>query len=203
MALHPTDQLVHPRVASTRSVGLWLLLTSLVGAVASGLLMYERIQLWRDADHTTACDINPWVSCGLVMDSWQASTFGFPNIFLGVIGFPLAIMVAVTILGRVQLPRWYWVGLQAGVTFALIFSVWLWTQAVFVIGALCPYCMVVWAAVIPMFVVVTARNIASGALAVGPGVQRLSADWWWVVIVLIYLVVLASITMQFPQVFTG
>lgn len=203
MALHPTEQLIRPGVASTRSVGLWLLLTSLIGAVASGLLMYERIQLWRDADYTTACDINPWVSCGLVMDSWQASSFGFPNIFLGVIGFPMAILVAVTILGRVPLPRWYWLGLQAGVTFALAFCIWLWSQAVFVIGALCPYCMVVWAAVIPMFVIVTARNIATGALPAGPGLKKLSADWWWVSIVLIYLVVVASIIVQFPQIFTA
>lgn len=203
MAPHRTDQLIRPRVASTRSVGVWLLLTSIVAAVASGLLMYERIQLWRDADYTTACDINPWVSCGLVMDSWQASSFGFPNIFLGVVGFPLAILVAVTILGRVPLPRWYWLGLQAGVTFALGFCIWLWSQAVFVIGALCPYCMVVWAAVIPMFVIVTARNIATGALPVGPGLQKISADWWWVAIVLIYLVVVGSIILQFPQAFTG
>ncbi|EXF24938.1 membrane protein [Nesterenkonia sp. AN1] len=203
MALYPTEQLIRPHIAGTRSVGLWLLLTSVVGAVASGLLMHERIQLWQDADYTTACDINPWVSCGLVMDSWQASSFGFPNIFLGVIGFPMAILVAVTILGRVQLPRWYWIGLQAGVSFAMLFCIWLWSQAVFVIGALCPYCMVVWAAVIPMFVIVTTRNIATGVLPVGPGLKKLSADWWWVVIVLIYLVVAGSIIVQFPQVFTG
>ncbi len=86
---------------------------------------------------------------------------------------------------------------------ALAFCIWLWSQAVFVIGALCPYCMVVWAAVIPMFVIVTARNIATGALPAGPGLQKFSADWWWVFIVLIYLVVLGSIIVQFPQAFTG
>ncbi|GAA1144085.1 vitamin K epoxide reductase family protein [Nesterenkonia lutea] len=203
MAVHPADQRTQPRIASPRGVGVWLLLTAAVGAVASMLLMRERIELWRDTDYTTACDINPWVSCGLVMDSWQASTFGFPNIFLGVVGFPLAMLVAVTILGRVQLPRWYWLGLQAGVTFALAFCIWLWSQAVYSIGVLCPYCMVVWAAVIPMFVVVTAGNIANGAIPAGPGLRRISADWWWVIIVLIYLVVAASIIVAFPNAFIG
>ncbi|MGJ9426085.1 vitamin K epoxide reductase family protein [Nesterenkonia halotolerans] len=203
MALHPADQRTQPRITSSPALGLWLLVTAAIGAVASLLLMRERIALWQDADYTTACDINPWVSCGLVMDSWQASTFGFPNIFLGVGGFPLAILVAVTILARVPLPRWYWLGLQAGVTFAFGFCIWLWSQAVYSIGALCPYCMVVWAAVVPMFIVVTKSNIASGAIPAGPGLRKISADWWWVAIVLIYLVVLASIIVQFPNAFTG
>lgn len=28
---------------------------------------------------------------------------------------------------------------------------WLWTQSTFVIGVLCPYCMVAWAAMVPLF----------------------------------------------------
>jgi len=201
MAVNTADQRIQPRVASTPAVGLWLLLTSVIGGAASLLLLNERIKLWQDADYTTACDINPWVSCGLVMDSWQASTFGFPNIFLGVIGFPLAILVAVTILARVQLPAWYWIGLQAGVTFAFAFCIWLWSQAVYSIGALCPYCMVVWAAVIPMFVIVTTRNISTGVIPVGEGLRKFTGDWWWVAIVLIYLAVLGSIIVQFPNAF--
>ena len=184
---------------SDRNMGMWMLITGLIGAVASFLLLYERIQLWRDADHSTACDINPWVSCGQVMESWQASTFGFPNIFVGVVGFPLVMAIGVGLSGGVRHPRWYWHGLQAGVLFALGFCVWLWSQAVYVIDALCPYCMVVWAAVIPLAVVVTARNIIHGVLPSSEGLRRFAADWWWVVMVLLYLLVVVSIVLQFPQ----
>lgn len=191
-----------PRPFSARSMGVWLLATGFVGAVASFLLLYERIQLWQDAEHSTACDINPWVSCGEVMESWQASTFGFPNIFLGVVAFPLVMAIGVGLIGGVRHPRWYWGGLQAGVLFALGFCIWLWSHAVYVIGALCPYCMIVWAAVIPLTVVVTARNIIHRVVPASEALRRIAADWWWVAMVLLFLVVVGSIVLQFPQMLT-
>lgn len=191
-----------PRWAGRTGFGLWLLVTGLVGAAASFLLLYERVQLWNDPDHVTACDVNPWVSCGEVMQSWQASTFGFPNIFIGVVAFPVLIAVAVSLLAGGRFPKWYYAGLQAGVVFAFGFCVWLWASAVFVIGVLCPYCMIVWSAVIPLFVVTTARNIIHGVIPASAGVKKLAADWWWVGIVVIYLLVFASIMINFPYAFT-
>ncbi|OSM43921.1 hypothetical protein BCY76_005035 [Nesterenkonia sp. PF2B19] len=184
---------------SRPAVGLWLVITGLVGAVASFLLLYERIQLWQDAEHSTACDINPWVSCGEVMNSWQAATFGFPNIFIGVVGFPVVIAIGITLWAGLRPPHWYWSGLQAGVLFAFGFCVWLWSQAVYAIGALCPYCMIVWAAVIPLTVAVTARNILAGVIPASEALRRLTADWWWVVMVLLYLLVAVSIVLELPQ----
>lgn len=183
--------------------GFWLLLTALVGAVATGLLLYERVQLWNDPEHSTACDISPWVSCGQVMESWQASTFGFPNIFIGVVAFPVLIAVAVTVLTGLRLPRWYHLGLQLGVTFAFGFCVWLWFNAVYVIEVLCPYCMVVWAAVIPLFFVTTARNILTGVIPAPAGLRKAVSGWWWVAVILVYLLVFASIMMHFSYVFTS
>lgn len=188
-----------PGAFSRSGLGLWLVITGIVGAVASFLLLYERIQLWQDAEHSTACDINPWVSCGEVMNSWQASTFGFPNIFLGVVAFPVVIAIGITLWAGLRPPRWYWAGLQAGVLFAFGFCVWLWSQAVYVIGSLCPYCMVVWAAVIPLTVAVTARNILAGVIPASDALRRLTADWWWVVLVLMYLLVAVSIVIELPQ----
>lgn len=197
----PTGSGAH--LARDRGLGLWLVITGLVAAIGSFMLLYERVLLWQDPDHVTGCDISPWVSCGQVMESWQASTFGFPNIFLGVVGFPLIIAIGIGLLGGVRLPRWYWGGLQAGVLFALGFCVWLWSQAVFVIGALCPYCMVVWAAVIPLAVVVTARNILHGVIPGSEALRRATEGWWWVVILLLYIAAIASIVLNFPQIFSA
>lgn len=186
-----------------RAYGGWLLVSGIIGAVASFLLLYERVQLWGDPDHVTACDMNPWVSCGEVMNSWQAATFGFPNIFLGVVAFPVLIAVAITVLTGVRLPRWYHLGLQAGATFAFGFCVWLWYSAVFTIQVLCPYCMIVWTGVIPLFVVVTARNIMTGTIPAPERLKELTAAWWWAVIVLIFLGVFASIFANFHWAFLG
>lgn len=192
-----------PAFARPRGFALWLLVTALVGAAASFMLLYERVLLWNDPEHVAACDVNPWVSCGEVMQSWQAATFGFPNIFIGVIGFPLLVGVAISLLavgGR--MPSWYYLGLQAGVTFAFGFIVWLWYSASYSIGVLCPYCIVVWAAVIPLFVAVTARNMIHGVLPASHRLKSIAADWWWVVVVVIYLLVFVSIVLNFTEAFT-
>lgn len=190
-----------PAFARPAGFVLWLLITGAVGAVASFLLLYERVQLWNNTDHVTACDVNPWVSCGAVMESWQAATFGFPNIFIGVVAFPLLIGVAVSLWAG-RMPGWYYLGLQAGAVFAFGFITWLWYSAVFSIGVLCPYCMIVWAAVIPFFVVTTARNIVHGVIPASAGLKRAARDWWWVAIVVIYLLVFASILLNFTEAFT-
>lgn len=188
-----------PPVFGLRAMAIWLIGTGLLGAVASFLLLFERIRLWQDPEYSTACDINPWVSCGEVMESWQASTFGFPNIFIGIVGFPVIVAIGVTLLGGLRPHRWYWAGLQGGVLFAFGFSVWLWSQAVYTIGSLCPYCMIAWAAVIPMTVAVTARNILAGVIPASEGLRRITADWWWVAMVLLYLLVAVSILVELPQ----
>ena len=68
------------------------------------------------------------------------------------------------ILAGARFARWYWLGLQAGVTLGFAFVVWLWSQALYAIHILCPFCMVVWAAMIPLFVWVTVRNITHGVI---------------------------------------
>ncbi len=113
------------------------------------------------------------------------------------------VLVAVTILAGAKLPRWYHWGVQAGATFAFGFCIWLWYSAVYVIGVLCPYCMVVWSAVIPLFVVVTTRNILTGVISVPPRVRELTAAWWWALVALVFLGAFASIVIQFSWAFTG
>ena len=53
---------------------------------------------------------------------------------------------------------------------------WLVFQSLYRIGALCPYCMVVWAVTIPLLVVVS--SIAAGP-ATSHGVIRLLHTWRW------------------------
>ena len=79
--------------------------------------------------------------------------------FIGIVAFAVIITVGMALLSGATFARWYWLGLQAGVTLGFAFVVWLWSQALYAIHILCPFCMVVWAAMIPLFVWVTIRNI--------------------------------------------
>ena len=76
------------------------------------------------------------------------------------------------VLARRQssLPRWYWVGLAVGTLLGAVFVHWLIFQSLYRIGALCPYCMVVWAVTIPLLVVVSSialRPLAGNAVCAG------------------------------------
>ena len=149
-----------------RPLGWLLVITGVVGWLASGTLVLEKLEVLKDPNHTTVCDVNPWISCGQVMQTWQSSLFGFPNMFIGIVAFAIIITSGNGLLAGATFARWYWLGLQAGVTLGFAFVVWLWSQALYVIHILCPFCMVVWAAMIPLFVWVTIRNISAGVIPV-------------------------------------
>ncbi len=58
----------------------------------------------------------------------------------------MATTLGVLLLSRTPLPRWVRLGWQVGITLGFVFVCWLNSQSLYVIGALCPYCMVAWAA---------------------------------------------------------
>ncbi|GHD01903.1 vitamin K epoxide reductase family protein [Zhihengliuella salsuginis] len=199
-----TVQAPESRSSSTgKSFGWLLAITGTVAWLASITLVLERLELYKDPDHVTSCDINPWVSCGAVMQEWQAALFGFPNPFIGVVGFAVVMTIGVSLVAGARFPRWYWVGTQIGVTLAFVFIVWLWSQAVYSIHILCLYCMVVWAMMIPIFVYTTARNMAAGLFGGPERVRRAARDWAWVVTTGLILLVAASVLISFSGVFFG
>lgn len=177
-----------------------LILGGLVGLIASAVLLIERIRVGEDSDYVPTCSINPIISCGSIMESAQASLLGFPNPIIGVAAFPVVVATGAALLGGARLPRWYWLGLQAGVTAALGLVAWLAFQSLYRIGALCPYCMVVWVVVIPTFWYVTLRNLASGAFgqkaASAPGTTVIR-EWHAPVLLAAYLLVGVLITVRF------
>ncbi|MGV0108953.1 vitamin K epoxide reductase family protein [Arthrobacter sp. CP30] len=191
-----------PVFAQRVPFGAMLIITGITGWVAAGILILEKLELYRDPDHVTSCDINPWVSCGQVMETWQSELFGFPNPFIGLVGFSIIITTGMALLAGARLARWYWLGLQVGVTLGAVFAVWLWSQALFDIYILCLYCMIVWAAMIPLVILTTLRNLAQGVIPAPAGLTRWLTDWVGPIIALTYIAVAASVFFRFLHVFT-
>jgi len=174
-------------------------ITGAIALLAATILTVDKITLLQaKVDGTEAslnCDISAWVSCSGVMESDQAAAFGFANSIIGVIGFAMVLAFGVSLLAGVQLPRWMWAGLQAGVLFGIGFVTWLQTQSIFVLELLCPWCMVVWAMMIPLFVLVTAHNLR--LFAPTAVITRVISNWTALIIALWYLVIIAAIWFQF------
>ena len=136
------------------------------------------------------------MSCGGVINTDQASAFGFPNPIIGVAGFAIVVTLGVLMLARVQLPTFIWGGLQAGVLFGIGFVTWLQTRAS-MNRKLCPWCMVVWAVMIPIFIWVTARNLR--AYAPNNPVSRFVGDWTLLINILWYVAVISAIWFKFGE----
>ncbi|MGH3352008.1 MAG: vitamin K epoxide reductase family protein [Nocardioides sp.] len=181
-------------------IGWGLLLSGSIGLIAAAVLLVERFKLAQDSSYTPVCSLNPVLSCGSVMQSAQAAVLGFPNPLIGVATFPVLITTGAAILAGARFRRWFWLGLQAGVTAGLAFILWLIFQSLYRIGALCPYCMVVWSVVIPIFWYVTLHNLRRGIFgerATRSASTRIAIQWHAPILLAAFLVVLALITVRF------
>jgi uncharacterized membrane protein len=172
----------------------WVLIAGVVGLAAALTLTVEKIEILINPDYVPSCSINPVLSCGSVMITPQASAFGFPNPLIGIVSFTVVVVTGVLAVAKVRLPRWYWGGLAIGTLLGVGFIHWLIFQSLYRIGALCPYCMVVWAVTIPLLVVVS-------SIALQPqlenGVARFIYQWRWSLVTLWFTALILMILVRF------
>jgi len=176
-----------------------MLFSALISLTASFVLSVEALALAADPSAELSCDINSVVSCGTVGLSWQASLLGFPNAFLGLIAESVVITIAVASLGGVRFPRWFMFSAQVVYTIGLVFAYWLFQQSMMVIGALCPWCLLVTLSTTLVFATLTHFNIREGNLYLPPRAQRSAREFVDadndVIVVAAWLVVLVALVL--------
>jgi uncharacterized membrane protein len=158
-----------------RHTNAWIYGTMLVSAAlsltASFVLSVDAVRLAADPQTALSCNVNAVISCGTVATSWQASLFGFPNAFLGLVAEPVVITIAVASLGGVRFPRWFMFTAQIVYTIGVLFAYWLFYQSMFDIGALCPWCLLVTVSTTLVFATLTHVNIRDNNLPLPPRTQ--------------------------------
>lgn len=170
----------------------WLLLLGgTVGFWASSVLTIDKINLLQNPNYISNCDINSIFSCGEIVNTAQASVFGFPNPLIGIATYAVLITLGLLLIKNVELPKWVLQGVVVGSFLATIFVTWLAYQSIFVIGALCAYCIVAWGMTLPIFSLATrdlmrtSKNQLLVNLSGLMGIFLLA--WAIVVIALIYI----------------
>lgn len=173
------------KVTHTRWPYVEMLVSSLIGLVASLVLSIEAITLAANPNAIFSCDISAKVSCSVVGTSWQANLFGFPNSFLGLIAEPVVITLAVAALGGTRFPKWFMNLALAVYGIGLAFAVWLFIQAYFVIGSLCPWCLLITVTTTTVFIAMTrvclldnTVNLPARAHAAVTRWLRIGVDIW-------------------------
>ncbi|OLT50122.1 vitamin K epoxide reductase [Cellulosimicrobium sp. CUA-896] len=120
-----------------------MLVFALLSLVAAFVLSDDAVRLAADPTATLSCDVNTVLSCGTVARSWQAQLFGFPNAFLGLVAEPVVVTTAVAALGGTRFPRGFLLAAQCVSGLGVVLAYWLLAQSMWVIGALCPWCLLV------------------------------------------------------------
>lgn len=185
----------------------WVILFSgIIGLLAAFTLTQDKIAILSDPNYVPSCNINPVLSCGSVIVTEQASVFGFPNPIIGLISFSVVITLAVLLISRVVLPGWVWLGLNLGALLGMVFAGWLIFQSLYVIGALCPWCMVAWTGTILIFWLTTAENAKAGRFtrSGNPGVvSDVFASLRWVLTGSTFVVIIGLIFINWMDFWLG
>ncbi|WP_134322568.1 vitamin K epoxide reductase family protein [Cumulibacter soli] len=187
-----------------RSLGWILVVGGVLSFIASFILSAERVEMLKDPNYMPTCSINDVLKCSTVMGSSQGELFGFPNPFIGLAAFPIVILSGALALSSARVPSWFWRWLLVGSTYGIVLVGWLIFQSLYEIRALCPYCMVVWACVIPIFWRTLGFTLADGHF--GPnvaaaGISRFLGRFWWLLTLISYAAVTTMVLIAFRYAF--
>lgn len=131
-------------VERTRVLTFGIMLLGGVAALAAAfVLTLEKFHLYEDPDAILSCSINIVLNCTTVMQTWQSSVFGFPNMVIGLMAYSVVVTMALAGLVGVKFPRWWLIKANIGFLLGLIFAYWLFFQSVYDIQVLCPWCLIV------------------------------------------------------------
>jgi len=172
------------------SLAIVLIVTGAVGWYAALALTLDKLAVLANPEADLDCNFSVIVQCGKNLGSWQGAILGFPNPIIGLGGFVAPIAVGVALLAGATFARWFWIAFNVGVAGAFAFCLWLAYQSIFNLGTLCPWCMLVWSMVIPMFWALTLFNAREGHF--GSGLVRLGDRLYgWVPVITLagYLII--------------
>lgn len=126
--------------------GLWVAGGGALSLLAAMMLTLEAYWRALEPEKTFMCDVNEKLSCSAVADSWQAQLIHLPegpvpNAVLGIMAFTVITVLGVVYACRFKAPTWFNWCFRIGVFTCLVFSTWLLQQSMFVIKAMCPWCL--------------------------------------------------------------
>lgn len=159
----------------------WIFASMLVGALLSLLaafvLSVDAIEVAKNPEAKLSCSVNLVVNCATVAAHPTSRMFGFPNPFLGLMTEPIVITVAIAGLAGVKFPRLFMFVAQIFYTLGLLFALTLLYISVFIIGALCPWCLLVTLTTILVWFAITRYNIREDNLYLSKNVSKRLHAW--------------------------
>lgn len=149
-----------------------MLAFGIVGLLASFVLSVEKVHLLENPNAVLTCSINLVLNCAGVMNTWQSAVFGFPNMYIGLMGFSVVITVAVMGLVGNRFSRGFLRAAQVGYTLGIVFAYWLFFQSLYAIQILCPWCLIVTTSTTIIFATITTYNLRNNVFSLAKSADR-------------------------------
>lgn len=154
-----------------------MLIGSILSLIASFVLSVEAVELAKNPDAALSCNVNAVLNCATVNNHPSGALFGFPNSFLGLMAEPIVITVAIAGLAGVAFPRLFMFVAQIGYSLGFVFALHLFSVSFFVIGALCPWCLLVTLTTTLVWFAITRYNIRENNLFLPKHLQKTLRGW--------------------------
>jgi len=184
----------------------WIFFSMLIGAIfsliAAFVLSVESFHLAKNPDADLSCSVNVVINCATVAKHPSAEMLGFPNSFFGLMAEPIVITVAIAGLAGIAFPRRFMFWAQLGYTAGLIYALVLFYISMFIIGALCPWCLLVTASTLLVWFSITRYNIRENNLYLPKKLQKaatkfIEKDYDKLVLMSIIVVFVAGILIKY------
>jgi uncharacterized membrane protein len=181
-----------------------IFLFSLLGLYASFTLSIETLVLAENANLPLACDLNSVFNCGGVMRTGEAKVFGFPNPFLGLVGYAAMATMAFLMIFNDSFPKYIKKLFLLFGFGAFLFSYWLILTSVYKIGILCPYCILSCLSATNIFFALIIYNLKENTFSVNENTNSiiqsiLTKGWYIPIVVLWYFVIISLIILRFSS----
>jgi uncharacterized membrane protein len=144
-----------------------MLVGGVLGVIAAGWQLVERIAYADGTNDGSLCEINSVISCNSIFTHWQSSALGVPNTLISLPVFALLASAGLAGLLGSRLSRSYLATLFGLTVFMAAFMTWYMQQSAFAIGALCLFCTVGAASLITVGIGLTRVVDAERALGNG------------------------------------
>jgi len=123
-------------------------IASVIGFIASFLQMIEKVELLKNPHAVLTCNINAIFSCTNILNAWQSSVFGFPNSLMCIAFFAMTMALGLVGWTGGSMNKKLRLTFQGFALFFIGFGFWYLWQSIFIVGALCIFCIFCYAAVL-------------------------------------------------------
>lgn len=179
-----------------------MLIGAILSLIAAFVLSVEAMELLKNPNASLSCSVNAIINCASVAKHPSAQLLGFPNGFLGMVAEPVVITVAIAGLAGVKFPRKFMFTAQIFYSLGFLFAYYLLYTSMFVIQALCPWCLLVTLSTTFVFFSMTRYNIRENNLYLPPSLAAhakdfIKRDYDKALLVALIVIVVAGIILKY------